>query len=120
MTTSIPSVSYPDGFTPPTPSAGGSSSLPALPALSSYLTGANQGVGTGTDGTDPLSVNGMTSGQIATNQATGGTGNPAVAPASGNVWSQLGAWLASIALPGTLALVAVALIIFSTYKAVKQ
>lgn len=119
---SIPTVDYPAGMTPPTPSAGGSSgmpALPALPALSSYTTGdTSNSVGMGASGGG--TVNGMTGSQIADNQATGGTGNPAVSPASGNIWQQFGAWLKSIALSGTFALVALLLIILSVYIAVTR
>jgi hypothetical protein len=123
MATSIPSVDVPAGFTPPAlPSLGGaiSDSLPSLPALSNYLTGANQGVGT-TNATDTGSTaNGLTNTQIANNQATGGTGNPAVPVAGTGVLAQLGAWLKSIALPGTVALIALLLVIFSVYRAVQN
>lgn len=122
MATTIPTVDTPAGFSIPSlPAIGGTSGdIPALPSLSNYLTGANQGVGTSTS-TDPnTSVNGMTSAQLANNQATGGTGNSAVPVAGTGVWAQLGAWLQSIALPGSLALVAVLLIVFSVYKAVQN
>jgi hypothetical protein len=122
MATSIPTVATPAGFTVPSlPSLGGNGAdlpaLPALPALSNYLTGANQGVGTGTDGTTGTSVNGLTSGQIGNNQATGGTGSTSTPVASNTVWSELGAWLKAIALPGTLSLVGLLLIVFSIWKA---
>lgn len=121
MASSIPTISMPDGFVPPTPAVGAGASmpsLPALPALPSYLTGSNQGVGTGTDGsTAGATVNGLTSGQLSNNQATGGTGSTSTPVAGTGIWAQLGEWLKSIALPGTVSLVGLLLIILSVYIA---
>jgi hypothetical protein len=121
MATTIPSVDVPSGFSIPSlPAIGGSSDIPALPSLSNYLTGADQGVGTGTSSAASTTANGMSSSQLANNQATGGTGSTSVPVAGTSIWSQLGAWLASIALPGTLALVALLIVIFSVYRAVEN
>lgn len=119
MTTSIPSVDVPAGFTVPSlPSIGGAGdALPALPALSNYLTGADQGVGTNAPSSNSTSVNGMSSGQLSNNQATGGTGSTSTPVATSTIWTELSTWLKSIALPGTVSLVGLLLIIFSVWKA---
>lgn len=114
----IPSIDYPAGFTVPTPSAAGSSEvLPPLPA--GYQLPS-------------LSAPSSTSDDVASDIAAGGTGVPAsgglgygaggatVQTAVSNPYSVFSAYLRSVALPGTLALVGLALIILSLYIAVTR
>lgn len=96
----------PDGSTVSTPTL---PPLPSTPSLSSYLNGSNTSTPASTGASTASSVNGMTSSQITTNQTAAG---------STSIWSSLGAWLKSIALPGTIALSGLLLIILSIYVAV--
>lgn len=118
MASNIPSIPYPDGMTPPTPSAGSGTVLPPLPSLPA--------IGSSTSSTSADD-------NVAADIAAGGTGlaseggigsskgaSAAVSATVGGVWGQLGAWLKSIALPGTFAVVALLLIVLSVYIAVTQ
>lgn len=121
MATSIPTLDYPAGFTPPTPSASGgnsasSSALPALPSLPSLdsILGVDQSQGTLTG--LAAAANGTTATQQASNQNNSVVGQ--TSQATSNVFTQLGNWLKTIAVPGTLALVGLLIIILSVYMAV--
>lgn len=57
-------------------------------------------------------ANGTTAQQQATNQA-----NSVQGQISSSIWTQLGSWLKSIALPGTVSVVALLLIVLSVYIA---
>jgi hypothetical protein len=115
MATSIPSIDYPAGMTPPTPSAGGSSGMPALPALpalpSLSQSDENAAADIAAGGTGTASDGGI--GSAKSNAA----GAQVLAD---SVWTNLGAWLKSIALSGTFALVALLLIVLSVYIAVTR
>jgi hypothetical protein len=117
MGTSIPSIDYPVGMTPPTPSAGSSSSgipaLPALPDISSMLgVDTSQGTLTGL----AAAANGVSANQQASNQDNSVVGKTTAV--TNSFFSQLTEWLKSIAVPGTLALVGLLIIILSVYIAV--
>lgn len=115
MASNIPSIPYPDGMTPPTPSAGSGTVLPPLPSLPSLpsLSQSDQNVAgdIAAGGTGTASEGGIGSSKGA---------SAAVSATVGVVWGQLGAWLKSIALPGTFAVVALLLIVLSVYIAVTQ
>ena len=119
----IPSVEYPAGFTVPTPSAASSNTvLPPLPA--GYQL-------------PDLSAPNSSSDDIASDIAAGGTGVPASGGLgygaggataqnvaangpSATIYSAFTAYIKGVALPATLSLVALALILFSIYIAVTR
>ena len=112
---SIPSIPFPVDFGAPTPSAApGGTVLPPLPSLSSILNSGS----TATSAADAGNAADIAAGGTGSDGAYG-TGQ-AVATGASSYFSWLGTWLKSIALPGTLSVVALLLIILSVYIAVTR
>jgi hypothetical protein len=112
--TTIPTLPS-NGTTSPVPSAASSSlpALPSLPSLDSVLgVDTSQGALTGL----AAAANGVSVGQQQQNEAGSVVGHTTAA--TNGVFAQLGEWLKSIALPGTLAIVGLLIIVLSVYMAV--
>lgn len=93
------------------PDGSSMSGIPDLPPLPSYLNGSNTSTADSTGASSTSTVNGMTGSQITSNQQAAG---------AVSIWTSLGNWLKSIALPGTISVVGLLLIVLSIYIAVTR